>query len=413
MKSLFATFPKFVAKRVLYLAYFSPIKQKNYIEKKINCQASLNYNFSCDTILNMKIDSLVLSNFRNYGNLSVKFDDKINVFIGKNAQGKTNLLESIYYCCIGKSFKSCKDKELIKWGEESSFIKIIAKKKYREESIEIKLNKNQKKTILINSLPIRKIGELIGEVNIVFFSPQELKLVRESPEERRKFIDIDISQINKRYFYQLSRYEKILANRNKLLKNSGSLEVVKETIDIWDRALVSSAKIIAFERKKFIEEILPYAQKAHSYISGGVEELSLVYKCGCQVNLDENFEKNFDKLLKKNLEKDFKFGWTSVGTHRDDIDIFLNGVEVKSFGSQGQQRTVGLSLKLAELENMNNINGEYPILLLDDVFSELDLDRQRRLLKFVDRTQVFISCTDEKKLSGKIYNIIDGNIKKE
>ncbi len=360
----------------------------------------------------MKINSLVLSNFRNYEKLSVQFDDKINIFIGKNAQGKTNLIESIYYCCIGKSFKSCKDKELIRWGKESANIKLSASKKFRDEDIEIKLFQSQKKNVLIDSLPIRKIGELIGEINIVFFSPQELKLVRESPEERRKFMDIDISQNNKRYFYQLGRYEKILANRNKLLKNSKSLDVVKETVDIWDRALISSAKIIAFEREKFVKEITPYAQKAHSYISGGAEEISLVYKCGCGCSLDENFEKNMDKLLKKNLEKDFKLGYTTIGVHRDDIDIFLNNVEVKSFGSQGQQRTVGLSLKLAELENMYNINGEYPILLLDDVFSELDIDRQRRLLKFVDRTQTFITCTDEKKLSGKIYNIVDGMIKK-
>lgn len=360
----------------------------------------------------MKINSLVLSNFRNYKDLKIKFDDKVNIFIGKNAQGKTNLLESIYYCCIGKSFKSTKDKELICWGEESAYIKLLANKKFRDEEIEIKLFSSQKKSIQINKLPIKKLGELIGEINIVFFSPQELKLVRESPEERRKFMDIDISQNNKRYFYQLSRYEKILANRNKLLKNSKTIEVVKDTIDIWDRALVVSAKIIAFEREKFVKEITPYAQKAHSFLSGGKEQLSLVYKCGCGVSLDETFEKNMDKVLKKNLEKDFKLGYTTVGVHRDDIDIFLNDVEVKNFGSQGQQRTVGLSLKLAELENMYNINGEYPILLLDDVFSELDLDRQRRLLKFVDRTQTFITCTDEKKLDGKIYNIVDGKVAK-
>lgn len=360
----------------------------------------------------MKIETLSVHNFRNYSDLHVKFDDKVNVFIGKNAQGKTNLLESIFYCCIGKSFKSCKDKDLIKWGEENASIKLKANKKYRDVEIDINLNKTQKKSIKINRLPIRKIGELIGEINVVFFSPQELKLVRESPDERRKFMDIDISQNNKRYFYQLSRYEKILANRNKLLKNSQTLEAVKETIDIWDRALVTSAKFIAFERNKFIEQIMPYSQKAHSYISGGKENLTLKYKCGCGVNLDEKFEVSMDKLLKKNLEKDFRLGYTSIGTHRDDIDIYLNDVEVKNFGSQGQQRTVALSLKLAELENMFNINGEYPILLLDDVFSELDIDRQKRLLKFVDRTQTFITCTDEREIEGKLYTIIDGKISK-
>lgn len=358
----------------------------------------------------MKIESLSVVNFRNYKDLFVKFDDKVNVFIGKNAQGKTNLLESIYYCCIGKSFKSCKDKELIKWGEEKAHIKLVANKKYRDIEIDINLHKTQKKSIAINDVSIRKIGDLIGEINIVFFSPQELRLVRESPDERRKFMDIDISQTNKRYFYQLSRYEKILANRNKLLKTCQTLEAVKETIDIWDRALIVSAKVIAFEREKFIKQITPYAQKANSYISGGKEDISLIYKCGCNVLLDENFESNMDKLLKKNLEKDFKLGYTSTGIHRDDIDIFLNDTEVKSFGSQGQQRTVALSLKLAELENMFNLSGEYPILLLDDVFSELDIERQNRLLKFVGRTQTFITCTDEKKITGKLYKIVDGKI---
>ena len=362
----------------------------------------------CDIITIMKIESISISNFRNYENLSVRFDDNVNVFIGKNAQGKTNLLEAIYYCCIGKSFRTSKDKEIVRENQEEARVKILAKRKYRDCKIDVRIGR--KKIVQINDLPIRKLGELIGEVNIVFFSPQELKLVRESPNERRRFMDVDISQTNKRYFYQLARYEKILANRNKLLSNSKTLDVVKETIDIWDRALVSSAKIIAFEREKFVNEIMPYAQKAHTYISGGKENLSLKYVCGCNIALDENFEERLDKLLKKNIEKDFKLGYTSVGVHRDDIDIFLNGKEVKSFGSQGQQRTVGLSLKLAELENMFNINGEYPILLLDDVFSELDSERQRKLLKFVDRTQTFITCTDERKIGGKTYFIEDGKI---
>lgn len=358
----------------------------------------------------MKISNLSIRNFRNYESIKTNFDEKINVFIGKNAQGKTNLLESIFFCCIGKSFKNCKDKDIIRWNEDFAHIKLVCQKKFREVEIEVILNKFHKKTIKINGIPIKKVGDLIGEVNIVFFSPQELRLVRESPEERRKFMDIDISQNNKRYFYQLSRYEKILANRNKLLKNSQNIEIVKETIDIWDRALITAAKFIASERKKFISQILPYAEKAHSYMSEGKEKLEISYKCGCNIDLDENFEEKMAKLLKKNLEKDFKLGYTSFGIHRDDIDIFLNGVEVKHFGSQGQQRTVALSLKLAELENMYNINGEYPILLLDDVFSELDIERQSRLLKFVGRTQTFITCTDERKIDGRLYRIVDGKI---
>lgn len=360
----------------------------------------------------MKINALKLKNFRNYEDLSVNFCDTLNIFVGKNAQGKTNLLESIYYCCIGKSFKSIKDRDIVKWDEEEGYIGLLAEKKYRTLKVEVKLSKKKKKEIKINNLPIKKIGELIGEVNIVFFSPNELKLVKESPEERRKFMDIDISQRNKRYFYQLSRYEKILGNRNKLLKNSESLTMVKETVDIWDRALVASAKKIAFERERFINSILPFAQKAQSYISEGSENVELSYVCGCGVKLDENFEANFDKLLKKNLEKDFKLGYTSLGVHRDDVDIFLNGVEVKSFGSQGQQRTVALSLKLAELESMKSEIGEYPILMLDDVFSELDAERQERLLKFASRTQTFISTTECKNLEGKEFVIQNGKIVK-
>ena len=358
----------------------------------------------------MKVSSLTLVNFRNYEKLKVEFSDKVNVFIGKNAQGKTNLLESIFYCCIGKSFKSIKDKDIIRWGAEEGYISLNLEKKYREVKIEVKFSKIKKKTILINSLPIKKIGDLIGEINVVFFSPSELKLVRESPEERRKFMDIDISQTNKRYFYLLSRYEKILQNRNKLLKTAESLSYVKETVDIWDRALVQTAHKIASEREKFILSIAPYTAMAQNYLSGGKEEVQLKYVCGCGVNLDEKFEENMAKLLRKNLEKDFKLGYTSIVVHRDDLDIFLNGVEVKSFGSQGQQRTVALSLKLAELESMFAKTGEYPILLLDDVFSELDSERRERLLKFATRTQTFITCTDEKKISGKVFKIENGKI---
>lgn len=361
----------------------------------------------------MKIKSLQLKNFRNYENLKMEFSCDVNIFIGKNAQGKTNLLESIFYCCIGKSFKSIKDKDIIKWEADNGYISLTAERKYRDIKVDIKLSKQRKKTILVNSLPIKRIGELIGEINVIFFSPNELKLVKESPEERRKFMDIDISQTNKRYFYLLSRYDKILANRNKLLKNSENISYVKETIDIWDRTLVQTAKKIAFEREKFVQNITPYTEKAQSYLSGGKENIRLKYICGCQVELNEKFEENMMKLLKKNLEKDFKFGHTTIGVHRDDIDIFLNDVEVKTFGSQGQQRTVALALKLAELESMKDITGEYPILMLDDVFSELDSDRQKRLLKFANRTQTFITCTDDKKLSGTLFEIENGKIIKE
>ena len=359
----------------------------------------------------MQVKSLNLLNFRNYKNLKIDFDEKLNILVGKNAQGKTNIIEAIFYCCIGKSFKGTKDKDMIKWNENNSYIKMDLQKKFRDLKIEVLFSQSSKKSVKIDGINIHKIGELIGEINVIFFSPDELKLVKESPDERRKFMDIDLSQTHKKYFYLLNRYEKVLANRNRLLKMTKDINVLKDTIDIWDRALVEYAEQITLQRAKFIEDILPYAQMAHSYISNGSEVLDIKYKSGTKIDDFENFKEKMDKLLKQNIEKDFRLGYTTVGPHRDDLDIFVNDVEVKNFGSQGQQRTVALSLKLAELETMKSIKGEYPILLLDDVFSELDSDRKKRLLKFVSRTQTFITCTDLFNFDcGKVYTIKNGEI---
>lgn len=362
----------------------------------------------------MKITNIKVKNFRNYEDINLDINEDVNVFLGKNAQGKTNLLEAIFFCGVGKSFRTAKDKEVIKWNNESAKIILNIQKKYRKEKIEIIFSNKNKKTVIIDGISVRRIGDLLGELPVVFFSPDELKLIKESPEERRKFMNIDISQTNKRYFYLLSRYEKILANRNKLLKETKSLDVLKSTIDIWDKVLVEVAEKIIIEREKFIEEISPYAQKAHLYISNGKEVLKIKYK-GFEKQKNEDYKTSLLKALQKNLEKDFKLGYTSIGPHRDDIDIYLNDIEVKSFGSQGQQRTTSLSLKLAELEIIKERTGEYPILLLDDVFSELDKERRERLIKFTTRTQTFITCTDF-DLSGKnfkIFNIENGKIKKK
>ena len=358
----------------------------------------------------MKITNIYIKNYRNYESFDLKIDKNTNVFIGKNAQGKTNLLEAIFFCGVGRSFRTSKDKDLIKWDKENAKIVLDIEKKYRKQKIEIFFSKNTKKTIKIDGISIRRVGDLLGEMPVVFFSPDELKLIKESPDERRKFMNIDISQTNKRYFYLLSRYEKILANRNKLLKETKDFKVLKDSIDIWDRVLVDVAEKISEEREKFIKELAPLAEKAHNYISNGKECLKIEYK-GFEKGKSQ-YAEAFLKILQKNLEKDYKLGYTSVGPHRDDLDLYLNGVEVKSFGSQGQQRTVALSLKLAELEIIKNRTGEYPILLLDDVFSELDSERRSRLVKFTTRTQTFITCTDfnSKGIDYKIFNINDGKI---
>lgn len=360
----------------------------------------------------MKITNIKIKNFRNYEDLNLNIDKNVNIFLGKNAQGKTNLLETIFFCGVGRSFRTTKDKDVIKWDKESAKISLSIQKKYRNEKIEIIFSNKNKKTVIIDGISIRRIGDLLGELPVVFFSPDELKLIKESPEERRRFMNIDISQTNKKYFYLLSRYEKVLANRNKLLKETKDFEVLKNTIDIWDNVIVDVAEKIIIEREKFIEEIAPFAEKAHSYISNGKENLKVVYK-GFQKGKNETYKESLLKALQKNLEKDFKLGYTSIGPHRDDIDIFLNDIEVKTFGSQGQQRTVSLSLKLAELETIKERTGDYPILLLDDVFSELDKERRERLIKFTTRTQTFITCTDfeTKNKYFQIFNISNGKIK--
>ena len=338
----------------------------------------------------MKIEKIRLLNFRSYKDQCFEFDDKLNVLVGQNAQGKTNVLEAIFYAVIGKSFRTSKEKELISWAENEGRIEAVFDNNFRDIDIDVIFHKDRKKTILVDKVCIHKIGELLGRTNAVFFSPNELKLVKESPEDRRKFLNVAISQTNKRYFYLLGRYEKILMNRNKLLKSTSKIDVIKDTIDIWDRSLCEIAEKIYIERKNFIEQLSPYAQKAHEYLSNGSESLKIEYKC----DFSENYKENMQKYLHKNLEKDFKLGFTSVGIHRDDLNLYVNDVEVKNYGSQGQQRTVALSLKLAELECNKNRTGQYPILLLDDVFSELDEERRKRLLKFTSKTQTIITCTE-------------------
>ena len=353
----------------------------------------------------MKISELTLKNYRSYENAKIKFSDGLNVLIGKNAQGKTNLLEAIFFTVIGKSFKTSKEKEVIAWGEDNSYVKAVFNKKYRDEVIELIFNSQTKKVIKVDGIPLHRIGELMGCANAVFFSPDELKLIKDSPEERRRFMNIDISQTDKRYFYLLGRYDKVLANRNKLLKTSQDIKNLKQTIDIWDRALCDIAKKIAKARYNFLQELAPFASMAHNYISGGEEKLELKYS-GLTDDID-GYDAVMLKSLQKNIDKDFKLGYTSVGVHRDDIDIYLNGVEVKNFGSQGQQRTVALSMKLAELEIIKNRIGEYPILLLDDVFSELDKFRRNRLLKFTSKTQTILTTTDfdAENLDAKVFKI--------
>ena len=360
----------------------------------------------------MKVTSLSVFNFRNWNDSTINFDDKINILVGNNAQGKTNLLEAIYFCCIGKSLRA-KDKELVQFEKENGKITLQMQKKFSKSKIEVYLFKKQKKTVKINRIPINKIGQLMGEVNMIYFSPDELKLIKETPEDRRRFLDIHLSQMDKTYFYELGIYNKILNNRNKLLKSAKSKEELVDTLPIWNEKLSESASKIISKRVEFIEKLKPLVKQVHDFLSDNKENINISYNTN--INITENLKKQVLEKLANDFEKECVLGYTCTGPHRDDIKITLNGKDVKNFASQGQQRSCALSLKLAELELIKEQVGESPILLLDDVFSELDINRREKLLMLTKDVQTIITCTDIDKSfkNCKIIKINQGKVEKE
>lgn len=335
----------------------------------------------------MKINSLNLKNFRNYKNASVSFESGINFIVGNNAQGKTNLLESIYFCAMGKSFKNIKEKLLINFDEESSVINLDFNTLAGNKTIDIYLSNKTKKTVKINRLPISKLTQLIGTLNVVLFSPDELKLVKEVPEDRRKFLDISISQFDKAYMFELIKYEHILKQRNCVLKSFQSKENKIEQLKIWTPQLINSAEQIIKKRFLFIEKLNKIAKTIHSEIKND-ENLTIFY-----IYENSNIKEYLNNLFNSSLEKELEMQHTLFGPHRDDIIFKINDKDCKYFCSQGQQRTVSLSLKLALMEIIYEYNKEYPVLLLDDVLSELDENRQLKLLEITSKYQTFISTT--------------------
>lgn len=361
----------------------------------------------------MQINYIELRNFRNYGFERFNLYKNINILLGDNAQGKTNLLESIYFSCIGKSFKTKNEKEMIHQNNVNARVFIDFKKNNGNNTILIDFKDNQK-FVKLNEINITKMSNLLGNLACVFFSPNELKLVKEAPEDRRKFLDIDISQINREYYLSLIKYNKILKERNKLLKSTENLKIIEETLPIWDYQLISCASEIILYRLDFINKLNIYSSKEHSYLSDNKEELIVEYS-SCD-NFDNKTKEEIEQILLnkllENREKDLKLKYTTVGPHRDDLKIYLNGLDVKSFGSQGQQRTTLLSIKLAELEIFKEVLNEYPLLLLDDVFSELDEGRKIRLFERVKNLQTIITTTkfDLVSTENNIIKIEDGKI---
>lgn len=357
----------------------------------------------------MYVKSLELKNFRNYDSLSISFDQGTNILYGDNAQGKTNVLEAIYLCGTTKSHRGSKDREIIHFNRDESHIRMFISRDDVIHKIDMHLKKNKAKGIAIDGIPIRKASELFGAVNIVFFSPEDLNIIKNGPSERRRFVDSELSQLSRYYLIQLTNYNKVVAQRNKLLKEIRDSESLSSTLDIWDEQMISYGISLIGERIQFIYQLNEILADIHLNLTGGREKIELIYEPNVEAE-------NFKKQLKKSREKDFQLRASSLGPHRDDVCIKVNGIDIRKYGSQGQQRTAALSMKLSEIYLVKKIVKDTPILLLDDVLSELDSSRQNYLLKSIGDIQTFITCTgldgfvENQFHVNKVFQIVEGSI---
>lgn len=360
----------------------------------------------------MIIQSLSLRDYRNYETLSLHFDKGINIFYGDNAQGKTNILEALYLCATTKSHRGSKDREIIKLQKEESHIRLFTEKDNISHKIDMHLKKNKSKGIAIDGIPIKKSSELLGFMNVVFFSPEDLSIIKNGPGERRRFIDLELCQLDKVYLYNLTKYNKIVTQRNNLLKQINFNRSLLDTIEVWDEQLIASGLEVIKARQQFIEQLNSIVYGIHKKLSGGKEELVIKYEPNVTVDV-------FQDKLKKVLDRDIQMKMTSIGPHRDDILFMIKDIDIRKFGSQGQQRTSALSLKLAEIELVRKIIKDEPILLLDDVLSELDRNRQTYLLDSIDNIQTFVTCTGleefvNKRITiNKTFKVVEGTVEEK
>lgn len=350
----------------------------------------------------MYIEKIKLQNFRNYKQLELNLNKNINIIYGNNAQGKTNILESIFLCSFGKSFRTTKEKEMIKFDETNLVVEVFYQKKDRDGKIKIEIG--DKKQIYLNGIKIKKLSELLGNVNIVIFTPEDINILKDGPAGRRRFLDMMIGQLRPNYVYNLNMYLKTIEQRNNYLRQIREENKPEEMLEIWDEKLAEYAEIIFNYRNEFIKKIIQKINKIHSEITENKEKLEIEYISNC-----ENKE-NYLKLLKERRKLDIIKGFTTKGIHRDDFMIYINEKEVGTYGSQGQNRTVVLSLKLAELNVIYDEIGEYPILLLDDFMSELDIERRKNFLNNIKNTQVILTGTEKIDLPNLEYNLY--NVKK-
>ncbi len=357
----------------------------------------------------MYVESLNINNYRNYDELFITFDKNTNILYGDNAQGKTNILEAIYMSATTKSHRGSKDREIIKIGEEESHIKLCFKKSDINHKIDVHLRKNKNKGVAIDGIPIRRTTELFGLLNVIFFSPEDLSIIKNGPSERRRFLDLELCQLSRLYYQNLSNYHRILNQRNNLLKQIVYNKSLMDTLDVWDIQLVDYGSRVIKERKNFISMLNEIIKDIHLKLTSGKEELEIIY--------DNNVDiENFEKSLKDRLDIDLNYTSTQTGPHRDDIIFKINGIDARKYGSQGQQRTVALSLKMAEIRIVKNIINDNPILLLDDVMSELDVKRREALIDEIKDIQTIITCTGyddfikEQVTINKVYNVVNGTI---
>ena len=353
----------------------------------------------------MFIKRLQMLNYRNYNVLDISLGPHVNVFMGDNAQGKTNILEGIYYCAFARSHRTSKDRELINWNADNALLSVSVGRERLDKRIDISILKDGKKAIQINKIKIKKIGELFGNFNVVMFSPEDLKIIKDSPGVRRKFIDMELCQLNPKYYYNLVQYNKVLNERNSILRNRN---INKDILEVYDMQLVEFGYNIIMERLEYIKKLNKYSEKIHSDITSGKEKIEFRYT--------STIKDYFYALLEKNRVRDSERGITSVGPHRDDFIVLINDIDTKSYGSQGQQRTAVLTIKFASLKIIKELTGEHPVLLLDDVLSELDFSRKRYILSTIGDIQTIITCTGIEDLyeylddKSKVFKVKDGEI---
>ena len=347
----------------------------------------------------MIIKSLELENFRNYDSLSMSFDSGTNILYGDNAQGKTNILEAIYLSATTKSHKGSKDKDIVNFKADEAHIRTYVVKDGLENRVDMHLRKSKSKGIAINGQKIKKAADLLGLLNVVFFSPEDLSIIKNGPAERRRFVDMELCQLDSFYLYNLNNYNKIVNQRNKLLKDLYFQPGLRETLAIWDSQLVSYGSKIIERRIAFVKQLNEIIYDIHKKLSGGKEELEIVYEP--DVSMED-----YERSLALSQERDIKLKMTSTGPHRDDFSFMVrkvnpddesapktDAIDIRKFGSQGQQRTAALSLKLSEIELVKKLTKDTPLLLLDDVLSELDSNRQNYLLNSIGGIQTIITCT--------------------